>query len=128
LPYSLPVEAANKGMGVLITNNIKRVLIFAMLYMVSVVLHAENKGEQLYVQSCVICHAVDGTGAMPGVPNLIENRAWSGVPEKELLDRLERGIQTPGATIAIPPKGGNSKLSDKELMEIVTYMRATFIK
>lgn len=115
-------------MSVLITNNTKRILIFALLYMVSVVLHAENKGERLYVQSCVICHADDGTGAMPGVPNLIENRAWSIVPEKELLDRLKQGIQTPGATMAMPPKGGNPKLSDKELMEIITYMRATFLK
>jgi len=99
-----------------------------MIILTSTSLHAESKGEKLFLQNCAVCHAADGGGAMPGVPDFTGSPIWSKQSDKELLVRVKQGIQTPGAAIAMPPKGGNANLSDNELMEIISYMRAAFSK
>ena len=90
--------------------------------------HAEKIGELLYMQNCMVCHADDGSGAMPGVFDLTENRNWSTLPEKQLLDQMNKGIQKPGAAVNMPPKGGNPNLKNKDLLTIISYMRKEFIK
>lgn len=101
-------------------------LVFFMLF--SVELFAESNGKQLYMQNCMICHSADGSGAMPGVTDLTANLGWSTSMEAQLLDRLKQGIQTPGAAVAMPPKGGNPNLSDMDLKVIISYMRKEFLK
>jgi mono/diheme cytochrome c family protein len=105
-----------------------RLLFIGLFLFASVVLHAESQGEKLYLQNCAVCHAADGNGAMPGVPDLAGSPAWSKLSDKELLVRVKQGIQKPGAVIAMPPKGGNAKLTDGELTKIILYIRATFSK
>lgn len=95
---------------------------------VVVVTRADNFAEQLYSQNCLVCHAEDGKGAMPGIPDLQESRAWSTLTEQELLARLKQGIQTPGSVMMMPPKGGNPDLTDDNLREIIRYMREAFLK
>ncbi len=110
----------------MVTNS--RMLIMGLFILASTSLHAESRGEKLFLQNCAVCHAADGGGAMPGVPDLAGSPAWTKQSDKEILERVKQGIQKPGATIAMPPKGGNAKLSDNELLEIVSYMRAAFSK
>jgi len=89
---------------------------------------AEINGEQVYVRNCMVCHADDGTGAMPGVADLTKNRKWLSLTEAQLLARLIEGIQTPGVSVTMPPRGGNPNLKDDDLRAVLFYMRNTFNK
>ena len=114
--------------------NIKKKLLKEKLAIVNLIMlfsisaYAEKIGEKLYIQNCMVCHADDGSGAMPGVFDLTEKRNWSTLPEKQLLDQMNKGIQKSGAAVNMPPKGGNPNLKDKEILTILSYMRKEFIK
>jgi len=44
-----------------------------------------------------------------------------------LLTRRNRnGYQGPGSPMAMPPKGGNSTLTDDDLKAVIKYMRRAF--
>ncbi|HEY5734730.1 MAG TPA: c-type cytochrome [Gammaproteobacteria bacterium] len=88
--------------------------------------NAGPAGGDIYLQSCMVCHGDDGTGAMPGVSDLTENITWSKMPENELLEKLNKGIQ--GETVAMPPKGGNLDLTDSDLRAVLNYMRANILQ
>ena len=81
----------------------------------------------MYVQSCMVCHADDGSGSMPGVADLTLNRSWATEDESKLILRLKQGINSPKTEVTMPPKGGNPELSDNDLREIIRYMRASFL-
>lgn len=85
-------------------------------------------GDQLYIKSCIVCHADDGSGAMSGVSDLTENKAWLALDDEILLTKLKQGIQNQGSTMSMPAKGGNPDLTDDDLTAIIIYMRQTFIK
>ena len=101
-------------------------LCFVFLYNPSV--NASSVGEKLYMQNCMICHADDGSGAMPGVIDIEKDRTWSTLDDVTLLTRLKKGIQNPNTSMSMPAKGGNPKLTDNELNEIIRYMRESFLK
>ena len=101
-------------------------VVFMMFSLFNV--HADSSGKNLFNQNCMICHADDGSGAMPGVSDLTENRNWSTLTNMQLLGRLNQGIQKPGAAMNMPPKGGNPNLTDKDLLLIISYMRKEFLK
>ena len=105
-----------------------KLLFSCFVFLYSTGVKADSVGEQLYMQNCMVCHADDGSGAMPGVLDLDENRAWSLIDDETLLTRLKQGIQKPGASISMPAKGGNPNLTDKDLKEIINYMRQSFLK
>lgn len=99
-----------------------------LIFSYPIVVVAGSEGEQLYMQNCMICHADDGSGAMPGVNNLMEKKAWSTIDNETLLSKLKQGVQDPGSGISMPAKGGNQNLTDSDLKKIVRYMRQTFLK
>jgi len=107
--------------------NIKALFLCFVCFYTSGVM-ADMSGEQLYIQNCMVCHAEDGSGAMPGVSDLAENKAWLTIDEGSLLAKLKNGIQKQGATVSMPAKGGNPDLTDDELTGIIRYMREIFIK
>jgi cytochrome c5 len=74
----------------------------------------------------MVCHADDGSGAMPGVIDLGENRVWLTIDSQLLLKRLKQGIQNTGGGISMPAKGGNPKLTDNDLQKIILYMQKYF--
>jgi len=84
---------------------------------------AELDGAQLYIQNCMVCHADDGTGAMPGVSDLTENKQWAALSVAQLVQLLKEGVNKPGATVIMPAKGGNPELTDRELNAIVLFIR-----
>jgi len=90
--------------------------------------HADSSGKDLFNTSCTICHADDGSGAMPGVLDLTETRDWSKLTDKKLLANLKKGSQKSGSGMKMPPKGGNPNLTDKDLLLIISYMRKEFLK
>ena len=108
-------------------SNVKALFLCFVYFYTSDVM-AGMSSEQLYVQNCMVCHADDGSGAMPGVSDLTENKAWLTIDEGSLLAKLKQGIQKKGATMSMPAKGGNPDLADDDLMGMIRYMRQTFIK
>jgi len=82
---------------------------------------------ELYLQSCAACHGVDGTGAMPGVPDLT---AASGLLTKSmetLLAEVKTGIPARDG-MGMPPKGGNPDLTEAQLRAILQYMKHEFAR
>ncbi len=75
----------------------------------------EADGKAVYDNGCVACH---GTGVL-GAPKLGDTAAWrargaGGLPALVNSARVGKG--------AMPPKGGNSALTDAQLLSVVTYM------
>ena len=102
--------------------------ILMLLFSLLISSNAMSEGKQLYMQNCTVCHSDDGEGAMPGISDLTENRTWLALENSKLLLSLKNGIKKPGMPMAMPPKGGNSALTDNELQEIISYMRTKFSK
>ena len=83
----------------------------------------EERGKQLYDQTCAVCHGADASGAMPGVPDLTARHGVLTKPDPELFRSLVQGTQTPGVPLAMPPRGGNPALTDADLRATLDYLR-----
>jgi cytochrome c5 len=83
-------------------------------------------GKMVWMQTCVACHGADGRGVIPGTPDLTERDGPLAKSDAVLLAHITDGFQTPGAPLAMPPKGGNPTLGDADLTDVLAYMRATF--
>lgn len=78
-----------------------------------------HAGQKIYQQSCVACH---GTG-VAGAPKLGDKDAWlARIPQglETLVQHATQGYR--GNAGYMPPKGGNSQLSDAEVANAVSYM------
>ncbi len=78
-----------------------------------------GKGETVYNQICVACHAA----GMAGAPKLGDKAAW-GPRIAQGMDTLYthsiKGFQ--GKAGMMPPKGGNTALSDADVKAAVDFM------
>ena len=72
-------------------------------------------GEQVYDLTCVTCHA----SGVAGAPTLGDNDAWAPLIESGFDQMVKIAIEGVGA---MPPRGGNSSLSDLEVARAVAYM------
>jgi len=97
---------------------------FILLFAISAQLAAEDAqdAEEIYFSTCIVCHDDDGSGNMPGVPDLKESGTLFRDAESEIVSRLKSGIQRPGG-IAMPPKGGNPELTDEQLLSVLHYVK-----
>lgn len=80
-------------------------------------------GEQVYMGACMVCHGDDGSGGMPGVPDLAGNKALFNGDDTSLITRIKEGIATPGAPVSMPPNGGNPDLTEKQMENTLEYLR-----
>ncbi len=85
---------------------------------------AGRSGKALFDSTCVACHGADGTGTIPGVPNLAAPGGRMAQPDEVLRMHVRDGFQTPGSPMAMPPKGGNPGLSDQDIARLVDYMKS----
>ncbi len=74
-----------------------------------------SKEETMYNESCKLCHATDTMGA----PAVGDADAWTDVMAKGLDEVVHNAINGTGG---MPPKGGNSDLSDADVKAIVEFM------
>lgn len=74
-----------------------------------------TQGKAIYEKSCGVCHATGVTGA----PKLGDKAVWKKFIAEGLHELTEDAIRGKGA---MPPRGGNPKLSDAEVRAAVAYM------
>ncbi len=100
--------------------NIFRVFGFVSLFTISTgFVIAQEDGKAIYEQTCVACH---GAG-VAGAPKLGDAETWKDriAKGKEVLyESSIDGVQ--GYTGYMPPKGGNTSLSDDAVKAAVDYM------
>lgn len=83
-------------------------------------------GEAVYRRNCQACHGANGRGALPGVPNFTHPRGPLVKSDVELMRSIRAGLQSPGAAMAMPAKGGNPSLNEKELQAVLKFIREKF--
>jgi cytochrome c5 len=79
------------------------------------------KGEAVYKQSCSVCHVAGVAGA----PKLSDKADWQpriAQGKAVLYGHAIKGFT--GSKGMMPPKGGNTSLSDEDVMAAVDYMAA----
>lgn len=84
------------------------------------------RGAQVYQETCVACHGENGRGALDGVPDFTDPRGRLTKPDEVLVRNMIEGFQSPGSPMPMPPRGGNPDLSDKDMVDVLAYMRRQF--
>jgi cytochrome c5 len=85
-----------------------------------------TSGKAVYEHSCITCHGDDGTGGMPGVPDMTKTGGSLDKPDVELIQNIINGFQSPGAPLAMPARGGNPELTDEQVQAVIDYIRHAF--
>lgn len=91
-----------------------------------------ERGRVFYMETCVACHMPDG-GPRDGLgKDMVHSPFTAGLSDKELLTFLKVG-RDPGdplntSGVGMPAKGGNPALMDKQLTDIVAYIRGLQVK
>lgn len=85
-------------------------------------------GSAIYHQTCVACHGADGKGVIPGAPDFTDPTGVLNLPEEHLEGAIENGMKSPGAPIAMPPKGGNASMTKQDIHSVLVYLHHAFGK
>ncbi|MBX3646355.1 MAG: c-type cytochrome [Rhodocyclaceae bacterium] len=83
-------------------------------------------GQSIYEGTCIACHGSDGQGAIPGVPDFTDPAGRLTQSDDVLRKHVREGFQSPGSPMAMPPGGGNQDLTDQNISDVLSYLRATF--
>ena len=91
-----------------------------------------QRGQALYMGTCVACHMPDG-GPREGLgKDMVHSPFTAGITDKQFLTFLKVG-RDPGdplntSGVGMPAKGGNPALMDKQLTDIISYIRGLQVK
>jgi disulfide bond formation protein DsbB len=85
-------------------------------------------GKELYGLSCIACHGATAEG-IPGLgPDLTASEFVTTQSDQALVEFIKKGrmANDPANTtgIAMPPKGGDSALTDADMLNIVAHLRS----
>lgn len=85
------------------------------------------RGQQLAGQSCSSCHGQNFEGVKNLGPALTDNGFIRDHTDNELIDFVREGrardAQDNETGLAMPPYGGNPRLTDDDLSDIVLFLR-----
>ncbi len=76
---------------------------------------AGQAGEAVYKKACIACHSTGAAGA----PKVGDDAAWKPRAEKGIDTLVVNAVSGVGT---MPPKGGNTTLSDEEVRNAVLFM------
>ena len=81
-------------------------------------------GEAVYSRVCANCHGRDGVTDVPGMP-VFANGDRPDKTDDQLKMSIMRGVNNPDnpAAMSMPPYGGGPALTDKELSDVISYIR-----
>lgn len=85
-------------------------------------------GKEKYQETCIACHGEKGKGELPGIPDFTKKNSVLAQSTEKLFSSIVNGLERPGADIAMPPMGANPDLSEKEVMDIIAYMKNAFLR
>jgi mono/diheme cytochrome c family protein len=85
-------------------------------------------GEQIYNATCIACHGSGGVG-VPGLALPLTTSTFAASLSDDALAAflaVGRSVSDPLNTtgILMPPRGGNSSLTDADLADVVAYLRS----
>ncbi len=75
----------------------------------------EKSGQEVYNQTCIVCHH----GGLLGAPKLTDGKRWSQLAKEGLDDLVPAAL---GGLRQMPARGGNPNLSDIEVARAVVWM------
>ncbi len=78
-------------------------------------LAADKSGEEVYNQTCIVCH---GTGLI-GAPKLSDGKRWGKLVAEGLDELVPASL---AGERQMPPKGNNPNLSELEVARAVIWM------
>ncbi|MBA3533575.1 MAG: c-type cytochrome [Ardenticatenales bacterium] len=85
-------------------------------------------GQELYEESCGVCHGLRGEGIEGLAPALAGSARTEETPNKTWIDLVRAGIPADHpdnqSGIAMPPSGGRPDLTEADLAAILDYLRA----
>jgi mono/diheme cytochrome c family protein len=86
-----------------------------------------EEGEEHYAAYCTACHGVDGKGRPNLGKDLVSSPFVKDQSDAQLIAFIKRGrdVNDPLNTtkMPMPPKAGNPAFTDKELNDVVAFMR-----
>jgi len=89
---------------------------------------AKAHGQQIFTTTCATCHGTDGTGIKGLGKSLVASDFVKKASDDQLVDMLNKGRDAKdplnSTGVAMPPKGGNAALTDKDLQDVVLYLRS----
>ena len=90
-------------------------------------MQAVSRGKALFGQGCNACHGDNARGRTGLGKDLAHNAFIKSQADAQMVAFLKRGrdISDPLNTtrVPMPPKGGNPALNDKQLTDLVAYLR-----
>lgn len=87
---------------------------------------AASDGKAVYQRTCIACHGADGKGAIPGIAPLGGKDGRLSKSDAVLIKNTMEGFKSPGSSMAMPAKGGDPSLTEKDAAAVVQYMRQAF--
>ncbi len=87
----------------------------------------QNTAQDIYEGSCAACHGQDGEGEFPGVPDFSVQTGLLTKPYPTLLKNILEGYESSNSSMAMPPRGGNPDLSEKEIEQSLDYLINRFV-
>lgn len=87
---------------------------------------AADRGRQVYLDYCVMCHGHDGSGNDGMAPDFREEWYRLSKSDAELIDNIRNGMDTPGKSYTsgpMPPQ----PLSERDLDDVLAYLRRTYL-
>jgi cytochrome c5 len=102
--------------------------LFALLALPAAAVAEEERGKEVYEETCIACHGEDGSGALPGItPDLTPANGPLSQEEEVLVKHIIEGFESPGSQMAMPPKGGNDELTEEDVRNVLRYMQESFM-
>ena len=87
---------------------------------------ASVSGQDIYNQTCIACHGGNGKGMVPGAPDLTNPDGPLSQSDEVLMNHIIDGFKSKGSPMAMPPKGGNSSLTEKDVQAVLQFMREKY--
>jgi mono/diheme cytochrome c family protein len=60
-----------------------------------------GRGEVVYKGTCIACHGGDGSGSLPGVPDLAGKTGPLSQDDAVVIERMAEGFLLPGSPMAM---------------------------
>ena len=86
-----------------------------------------KKGERIFANNCAACHGKNAEGVAGLGVALRDNAFVKGKTDAELLEFLKVGRPADHpenrTRVAMPPRGGNPALTDRDLLDVIAFLR-----